>query len=219
MTNPTNPVLITTYDPSDEIYDMTALGSAVFLASLDGMETLDCSNPAVPSYVASWNDGDLNAGQDIAIYNSLLYLADAMNGLKILDSGYDFDEDGLSNWAEIHDHYTNMADNDTDDDGLLDGEEVTRPVDPLDPLDPDCDDGLLDGAEVLRGTDPFDADTDNDGYSDKREVDAGTNPLDPASYPRSSTPGGVDGYITWLLLPAIAAMVLVLAARKRVAHA
>ncbi len=41
------------------------------------------------------------------------------------------------------------------------------------------DDGLGDGEEVDLGTDPLDPDTDDDGFSDGEEVDAGTDPLDP----------------------------------------
>jgi len=46
-------------------------------------------------------------------------------------------------------------------------------------LDPDSDDdGLLDGDEVMRGTDPADPDSDGDGVDDGEEVEEGTNPTD-----------------------------------------
>ncbi|MFX1363187.1 MAG: hypothetical protein ACFE7A_07015, partial [Promethearchaeota archaeon] len=71
---------------------------------------------------------------------------------------------------------TDPLDADTDDDGLLDGYEVSIGTDPLD-ADTD-DDGLLDGYEVSIGTDPLDADTDDDGLLDGIEDSCGTDPLD-----------------------------------------
>ncbi len=70
-------------------------------------------------------------------------------------------------------------DPDADNDGLLDGEEISLGTDP-DDADTD-NDGLNDGDEVkLHGTDPLDADTDNDGLLDGIEVNGSnpTNPLD-----------------------------------------
>ena len=61
-------------------------------------------------------------------------------------------------------------DQDTDDDGLLDGPEVN--VYKTNPKDSDTDDDeLKDGLEVAYGTDPLDADTDNDGLPDGQDVD------------------------------------------------
>ena len=86
---------------------------------------------------------------------------------------------------------TNPNDGDTDDDGLLDGEEDADSdgfVDPTetDPNDVDTDDGSVgDGVEVGRGTDPLDpsddvaaGDTDGDGLTDAEEGDLGTDPND-----------------------------------------
>jgi len=114
--------------------------------------------------------------------------------------GVDSDEDGLSNYLEFVEG-TDHCDPDSDQDGLLDGDEVlTAGTDPLvgdtdgdgsddgyevltagtDPLDWDTDDDVLpDGYEVLNlGTDPLDWDTDDDGLFDGYEVlTAGTDPL------------------------------------------
>ena len=86
---------------------------------------------------------------------------------------------------------TNPNDGDTDDDGLLDGDEDVDSdgfVDPTetDPNDVDTDDGSVgDGVEVDRGTDPLDpsddvaaGDTDGDGLTDAEEGDLGTDPND-----------------------------------------
>ena len=79
-----------------------------------------------------------------------------------------------SNWQPDADTgtTTDPLDDDTDDDGLLDGDEVnTYGTDPLD--DDSDDDGLPDGPEVNEyGTDPNLADTDGDGESDGDEVAA-----------------------------------------------
>ena len=47
-----------------------------------------------------------------------------------------------------------------------------------DPLDPDSDqDGLLDGQEITLATDPLDPDTDGDGILDGDEISFGLDPL------------------------------------------
>ena len=70
------------------------------------------------------------------------------------------------------------ADEDTDDDGLSDGDEVN--IYGTDPKDTDTDDDrLLDGDEVnIYGTDPNDADTDDGGLEDGDEVYREKDPLD-----------------------------------------
>lgn len=109
----------------------------------------------------------------------------------------DTDRDRLSDEAERY-FRTNPYDADTDNDGLLDGEEVVstfevqeagfgyfndwhlfkswRITDPHD-IDSD-DDGLSDGEEVhLTHTAPSTFDSDADGLSDADEWSRGTNPL------------------------------------------
>jgi hypothetical protein len=81
----------------------------------------------------------------------------------------DPDEDGLANEVEVESG-TDMANADTDDDGLLDGAEVNKHS--TDPTEPDTDgDGLADGREVNDlETNPSEADTDGDGITDGDEV-------------------------------------------------
>jgi autotransporter-associated beta strand protein len=118
------------------------------------------------------------------------------SGTALLPSE-DVDADGLTNLQEYQ-RGTLPRDNDTDNDTLLDGPELTgvgsRP--PTVPTDADSDnDGLNDGVEsntgiwvstTDRGTNPTRADTDNDGLSDgvesntgayTSEANTGTNPL------------------------------------------
>lgn len=89
----------------------------------------------------------------------------------------DPDGDGCTNICE-YDNGLLPRDNDTDDDGLLDGQEVIGegsgynfPYN-TDPTNPDTDnDGLLDGAEVTEHTtNPAHRDTDADGRTDGQEV-------------------------------------------------
>ncbi len=70
------------------------------------------------------------------------------------DAELDSDSDGLSN-IEEYNKGTYPQDNDSDNDDLLDGEEVNTYF--TDPLNPDSDsDGFLDGEEVAAGKDPLD---------------------------------------------------------------
>jgi len=102
------------------------------------------------------------------------------------DTG-DFDMDGITNGDELI-LGTDPLDADSDDDGLLDGNDAF-------PLDSDSDDdGVLDGDDAFP-LDPSesvdtdgdgignnaDLDDDNDGYSDVEEIAAGTDPLNASS--------------------------------------
>ncbi len=88
----------------------------------------------------------------------------------------DDDNDGLSGERETV-LGTDPFNDDSDGDGLLDGDEIYTYG--TDPLRQDSDnDGLLDRAEVEQyNTDPTLADTDLDGASDGEEVAANSNPL------------------------------------------
>jgi alpha-galactosidase len=102
-----------------------------------------------------------------------------------LNPGDDLDSDGLTNLQEYQ-RGTLPLDNDTDNDTLLDGPELSgvgsRP--PTVPTDADSDnDGLNDGVESNtgiwvstsnRGTNPTKTDTDSDGLSDGAETNSGT---------------------------------------------
>ena len=85
----------------------------------------------------------------------------------VLDCDEDFDEDGLTNLQE-YEHGTEPYNEDTDGDGLKDGEEInTYGTDPL-KVDTD-DDGLDDGDEIYFETDPLNPDTDGNGVFDGNE--------------------------------------------------
>jgi hypothetical protein len=96
----------------------------------------------------------------------------------------DSDGDGISNQAEVQIYGLNAFDNDTDDDGLGDGDELYNRYGYSYPNLYDSDyDGLSDLEEIacLFGycTSAIAYDTDFDGRSDRDEVYYGGNPLDP----------------------------------------
>ena len=105
----------------------------------------------------------------------------------IIDGFHDPDNDTLINAGEAA-NGLNPLDNDTDDDGLSDGDEAQFPE--LDgtradssgngvsdgAADPDAD-GLDTTAEFERDTTPFNPDSDADGLNDGREGNLSTDPL------------------------------------------
>jgi hypothetical protein len=101
-----------------------------------------------------------------------------LSGLKYDDPADATDDPDLDTLTNLEEYYNNTdpLNNDTDDDGLSDGEEVK--IYRTDPLDPDYDDdGLTDGDEInIHGTDPNDYDSDDDCLNDGLEIDNGMNP-------------------------------------------
>ena len=98
----------------------------------------------------------------------------------------DTDNDRLLDGEEILQHGTSLANNDTDGDGMLDGEEVKGFITSTgsnytsEPLLNDTDkDGLTDSEARLYGTDPRDTDTDDDGLTDYEEVEGYTTDTGP----------------------------------------
>jgi hypothetical protein len=86
----------------------------------------------------------------------------------------DSDGDGLKDGEEVHLHHTNPGERDTDRDGLNDDAEIDNKTDPNEP-DSD-DDGLTDGDEAkIHLTDPNNGDTDGDGIGDGTEIGLGSN--------------------------------------------
>ena len=94
----------------------------------------------------------------------------------------DTDGDGLLDGEELDTYNTDPLSADTDGDGLDDFEEVdTYSTDPTD-ADSD-DDGLNDGFEVTLGTMPNNADSDSDTFPDGQEYTLGSDPLVMGSTP------------------------------------
>lgn len=96
-------------------------------------------------------------------------------GFAINPVNEDSDGDGISDGDEIYVHGTSPRDSDTDSDGLQDGCEIDIGTDPL--LADSDGDGLMDGEEIAAGSSPLVADTDGDGIVDGLEVNIyGSNP-------------------------------------------
>ena len=105
----------------------------------------------------------------------------------------DFDEDGLSDLSEFG-LGTEPDNDDTDDDGLSDGDEISEYE--TDPKSNDSDnDGITDGNELSDDngfvTLPNNADTDSDGIKDGEEIE--THLTDPLKKDTDGD-GALDGY-------------------------
>ena len=155
---------------------------------------LDTDNDGMPDNFETANGLDPNL-DDAALDN------DASGGA-----------DGLTNLEEYN-AGTDPQDSDSDDDGLLDGQEVNGtlnpwlagvqsgpPGDPTNPLEADSDnDDVNDNDEIIAGTDPnvrpadtgpitpF-VDSDGDSYRDEAEVAFGSNPNDASDIPDHRPP-------------------------------
>lgn len=131
-------------------------------------------------------------GEDLPVENGNEYFTD--EEMKIIseyiyETTLDSDGDGLSDYDEKHIYFTNPYEADSNNNGILDGDEdldgdglsVREELDiyQTNPAYDDTDyDELNDGDEVLiYGTDPNKADTDGDGARDGWEVFNGYDPL------------------------------------------
>lgn len=95
----------------------------------------------------------------------------------------DTDDDTILDINEIT-NGTDPTESDTDNDGMSDGFEVLYGLDALgnDSAEDADSDGVSNLAEAGNGTDPTNEDTDGDNSPDGDEDVAGTNPIDPMSY-------------------------------------
>ncbi len=109
---------------------------------------------------------------------------------EVADGDEDPDADNLTNYEEYL-HGTHPNYNDTDWDGIPDGWEVDKGLNPLmfnDAFDDNDGDGLNNLEEFELGTDPNNPDTDGDGLNDKDDP----YPLDP-NRPGNDTDDDIDG--------------------------
>lgn len=100
-----------------------------------------------------------------AIYPRLIRDGLSIEDVRLSD---DFDNDGL-NLIEEYDYDTNPFSIDTDEDGLIDYDEIN--IYKTNPINYDTDkDEMGDGTEVFSGLNPLIIDTDGDGIADNYEV-------------------------------------------------
>lgn len=126
---------------------------------------------------------EVNDNYNMVSFGLTFYLAERSEPMQpeapVPVAPKDSDNDGLLDEDEVKIYNTDPTNPDTDGDGLRDGDEVERHK--TDPTLRDTDyDRLLDGEEVnTHRTDPKVKDTDQDGCSDGDEVlDMNTNPLE-----------------------------------------
>ena len=109
-----------------------------------------------------------------------------LNPKYLLDGSLDKDNDNLTNLEEYL-NKTNPKSDDSDYDGLFDGDEVkTYGTDPLD--EDSDDDNMDDNWEHAFGLDPLEpsdakVDADNDGYTNLEEYEDETDPTDVNDHP------------------------------------
>lgn len=151
------------------------------------------SSSTGPGLVVVTDDSDCDSLKDTWELDNN---CDVSDGLK-WGPGDDPDYDGLTHYQEEYDYDTFGCDPDSDDDGLLDGEEVNYSGCRLDPTEPDSDnDGMPDGWEVQYGLNPCiddkDLDLDGDGMTNIEEYENNTYPNDPDSDDDGVTDGLED---------------------------
>ena len=165
----------------------------------DGVETNDGTFDDVASDTGS---NPLEIDTDLDLIPDGFEAANGLNP-NMDDAAGDLDVDKSSNLEEFT-NGTLPNDNDTDDDGVLDGSESNTGIfvdgsnTGSDPLNPDSDgDGLIDGVESGTGTfvdgddtgsDPNNGNTDGDNFRDSAEVLIhGTDPNQANSEPSATT--------------------------------
>ncbi|HTJ47543.1 MAG TPA: hypothetical protein VL463_35835 [Kofleriaceae bacterium] len=151
-------------DDNDGMNDVVEIGDPNSPVDTDGdgkfdFQDTDSDNDTVPDLYETNSDFDQDNTpnfRDLDSDNDCISDQLEANGMPTRDT----DMDGHYDWV----------DHDSDDDGLLDGEE-----------DKNCN-GVVDTGE----TNPLNGDTDGDGAPDLVEVSAGTNPTDPNSNPQAN---------------------------------
>ena len=149
-------------------------GAGTYLSAANATVT---ATPSAGYLFATWS-GDASGSTNPL---TLLMDADKTVGATFVEDTRDPDADGLTNYQEIIVRLTDPNLQDTDGDGVNDGQEVT---DGTNPLVADSDgDGLDDGDEKTRATNPILADTDGDSFSDGYEVQNSSDPKSNTSFP------------------------------------
>ncbi|MHA1520922.1 MAG: hypothetical protein ACTSRK_12130 [Promethearchaeota archaeon] len=173
----------------------------------------DITSPLSPQLHFTLPSEIYGNGGRLRAYKDLIFLYEPTSGfaLRVLDPGWDTDGDGISDQWEICyglDPAVNDSTADLNDDGLTVLDEFTYYISPL--LNNTDEDSLLDADEVLiyfthpamadtdgdtlpdddevliYHTNPLLFDTDGDGHNDASEILNGGDPLDPEVYPSGS---------------------------------
>ena len=193
--------------------DSAGYGDGTFITSIAKVGVVEAGSSLQVRFVGAFDEGAKGPGNPNWEIDSVKVetLTDADNdGMddayedansldkNVDDSAGDLDSDNSTNLEEYI-RGTDPNNDDTDDDGVLDGNEdgggtfVSATETGTDPLVADTDeDGLADGLEdgsgtfvsaTQTGSDPNKKDTDGDGAKDGFEVVEGSNPNDSSSFP------------------------------------
>ena len=154
VSDPSAPTLLSSINTMGGFVSGAAVsGNVAYLSSSDaGLQLIDVSDPSTPTLLGTF--GTQGGHWGIALSGNVAYVGKP-HGVETFDisSCNDCDGDGLSNTVEAQ-LGTDPCDEDTDGDGLNDGDEVNNHG--TDPTKSDTDDdGLSDGDEILNGTDPL----------------------------------------------------------------
>lgn len=158
------------------------------------------------------------------------YTAYTMNLKSVVDQYplfVDSDNDQLDEFQEIYRFKTDPDDDDSDNDGLIDGEEVKKGADGYltNPNNPDTDNDKISDSDEVNGvfgyvTNPTSQDSDGDYFSDYTEmIETGSDPTDPLDFPgevlddpdlnykdrnegeSENTRGTIPGFSIYIVLP------------------
>lgn len=132
ITDPSDPYRILNYNAGSPLAIDTIDNFAVISDGNDGIIITDLSDPESMQYYITIYDQN-NPSYDLYITRDLIYAATGEDGIKVIDYGRDDDSDGLTNGAEKYIHFTDLEDSDSDNDGMLDGQEIADGFDPLKP--------------------------------------------------------------------------------------
>lgn len=149
-------------DCDDTDNDVNGLAEEIWYDGVDN----DCSGGSDYDQDGDGDDREADGGTDCDDTDDSVFVGAReieLDGIDQdcngVDSGVDSDADGLTDDVEVDDLGTDPHDNDTDGDGLDDGDEFREGTDPL---ERDSDGGGVDdGDEVLAGTDPMNPDDDH----------------------------------------------------------
>ncbi len=189
--NPTNGMnttagtLLQSTKPIYVIYEPSASNDEHnLLGYVDPKKILDTDSDGTPNIIDSDDDND-EIPDEVEITNNL-------DPLNYLDGTLDADNDGINNTTE-HQLGTNINEDDTDKDGMLDGDEVDIGRNPLlneDAIAAHINNLIMSSIDFdYDGViDSKDSDDDNDDMPDEWELEYGLNPKD-----ASDADGDLDG--------------------------
>lgn len=180
ISTPTNPVWVAGCNTPGSAFDIHVSGDYAYIADYESSQMLviDVSDPTAPILVGSYNAGSY--AYSVQCVGDRVYVGTG-NGLHVVNCvSEDTDADGLPDAWEME-QWTDLSHDgtaDSDSDGISDLGEFRAELDPKE--DDQDEDGILDGDEItLYNSDPRTADSDGDGISDGDELICGTSPGDP----------------------------------------